>query len=138
MQRRIPERPAHSDRQKPAENIQGTVRCRNNTNHGWSTRTRTPTSVSPLDRFSPVGVNAVCPASASTRHGVSGSFLITGTYNQLRSKSLNKAGWPNGKALDYESRDCRFDPCVGQFFFGQFLSVLYRSVVVNTSTLCDE
>jgi hypothetical protein len=26
----------------------------------------------------------------------------------------NKAGWPNGKALDYESRDCRFDPCVGQ------------------------
>jgi hypothetical protein len=28
----------------------------------------------------------------------------------------NKAGWPNGKALDYESRDCRFDPCVGQFF----------------------
>jgi hypothetical protein len=27
---------------------------------------------------------------------------------------INKAGWPNGKALDYESRDCRFDPCVGQ------------------------
>ena len=23
------------------------------------------------------------------------------------------ANWPNGKALDYESRDCRFDPCVG-------------------------
>ncbi|KAH7360468.1 hypothetical protein BKA65DRAFT_493215 [Rhexocercosporidium sp. MPI-PUGE-AT-0058] len=20
--------------------------------------------------------------------------------------------WPNGKALDFESRDCRFDPCV--------------------------
>jgi hypothetical protein len=50
----------------------------------------------------------------------------------------NKAGWPNGKALDYESRDCRFDPCVGQsveyhrsinddtFFFhrrGAFLAV---------------
>ena len=30
---------------------------------------------------------------------------------------VNKAGWPNGKALDYESRDCRFDPCVGHFFF---------------------
>jgi hypothetical protein len=29
---------------------------------------------------------------------------------------FNKAGWPNGKALDYESRDCRFDPCVGQYF----------------------
>ena len=24
-----------------------------------------------------------------------------------------QACWPNGKALDYESRDCRFDPCVG-------------------------
>jgi hypothetical protein len=23
------------------------------------------------------------------------------------------AAWPNGKALDYESRDCRFDPCRG-------------------------
>ncbi|EHK96059.1 hypothetical protein M7I_8255 [Glarea lozoyensis 74030] len=22
-----------------------------------------------------------------------------------------QACWPNGKALDYESRDCRFDPC---------------------------
>ena len=26
----------------------------------------------------------------------------------------NTVGWPNGKALDYESRDCRFDPCVDQ------------------------
>jgi hypothetical protein len=25
-----------------------------------------------------------------------------------------QVGWPNGKALDYESRDCRFDPCVDQ------------------------
>ena len=25
-----------------------------------------------------------------------------------------RGGWPNGKALDYESRDCRFDPCVAQ------------------------
>ena len=24
------------------------------------------------------------------------------------------ACWPNGKASDYESGDCRFDPCVGQ------------------------
>jgi hypothetical protein len=24
--------------------------------------------------------------------------------------------WPNGKALDYESRDCRFDPCRAQSF----------------------
>ncbi|CRL21722.1 unnamed protein product [Penicillium camemberti] len=34
------------------------------------------------------------------------------------------AGWPNGKALDYESRDCRFDPCVGHSFcFPGFLFV---------------
>ena len=26
----------------------------------------------------------------------------------------SQVGWPNGKALDYESRDCRFDPCVDQ------------------------
>ena len=34
---------------------------------------------------------------------------------------VNKAGWPNGKALDYESRDCRFDPCVGHFLLYIFL-----------------
>lgn len=32
-----------------------------------------------------------------------------------------QAGWPNGKALDYESRDCRFDPCVGHFLVFLFL-----------------
>ncbi|PLB43193.1 hypothetical protein P170DRAFT_441653 [Aspergillus steynii IBT 23096] len=35
---------------------------------------------------------------------------------KLRADFPSKAGWPNGKALDYESRDCRFDPCVGQYF----------------------
>jgi hypothetical protein len=25
--------------------------------------------------------------------------------------------WPNGKASDYESGDCRFDPCVDQVSF---------------------
>jgi hypothetical protein len=29
----------------------------------------------------------------------------------------NSVGWPNGKALDYESRDCRFDPCVDQLWY---------------------
>ena len=39
--------------------------------------------------------------------------------------NLSQAGWPNGKALDYESRDCRFDPCVGQSFcFPGFLFAL--------------
>src|SRR6187402_1575877 len=34
------------------------------------------------------------------------------------------ADWPNGKALAYEARDCRFDPCVGHFdaFFFVFFS----------------
>ena len=40
----------------------------------------------------------------------------TRLYSQLGLEHINKAGWPNGKALDYESRDCRFDPCVGQSF----------------------
>ncbi len=30
--------------------------------------------------------------------------------------ATTQACWPNGKALDYESRDCRFDPCVGHLF----------------------
>ena len=50
-----------------------------------------------------------------------------------------QAGWPNGKALDYESRDCRFDPCVGHqfqfhwdffcsFFFSLSLSLFVRCI----------
>ncbi|KAJ5477630.1 hypothetical protein N7530_003139 [Penicillium desertorum] len=40
------------------------------------------------------------------------------TSNQEIAGSIPaSAGWPNGKALDYESRDCRFDPCVGHFLF---------------------
>jgi hypothetical protein len=35
-------------------------------------------------------------------------------YKRSSLSPIKKAGWPNGKALDYESRDCRFDPCVGQ------------------------
>jgi hypothetical protein len=37
--------------------------------------------------------------------------------------ATRQAGWPNGKALDYESRDCRFDPCVGHIFL--LLSFLF-------------
>jgi hypothetical protein len=29
---------------------------------------------------------------------------------------MTPVGWPNGKALDYETRDCRFDPCVDHSF----------------------
>ena len=39
--------------------------------------------------------------------------------------SQQSAGWPNGKALDYESRDCRFDPCVGHSFCFFFSSTGY-------------
>ena len=30
--------------------------------------------------------------------------------------------WPNGKALDYESRDSRFDPWRDQLFWSEFFS----------------
>ncbi len=48
-----------------------------------------------------------------------GTYYATGPrgYNVTSIGSALKAGWPNGKALDYESRDCRFDPCVGHSFF---------------------
>ena len=32
------------------------------------------------------------------------------------------AAWRNGIASDYESGDCRFDPCGGQSFFFSFLA----------------
>ena len=28
--------------------------------------------------------------------------------------TTSQGGWPNGKALDFGSRDCRFDPCVAR------------------------
>ncbi|KAH8587690.1 hypothetical protein B0O99DRAFT_732981 [Bisporella sp. PMI_857] len=34
------------------------------------------------------------------------------TQNSDMQQSM--ACWPNGKASDYESGDCRFDPCAGQ------------------------
>ena len=39
-------------------------------------------------------------------------ILMIGVWGQVFIN--NTVGWPNGKALDYESRDCRFDPCVDQ------------------------
>jgi hypothetical protein len=38
--------------------------------------------------------------------------ILEGHKFLVRFPFINKVGWPNGKALDYESRDCRFDPCV--------------------------
>ena len=35
--------------------------------------------------------------------------------NSGEENLMKQVGWPNGKALDYESRDCRFDPCVDQY-----------------------
>jgi hypothetical protein len=35
----------------------------------------------------------------------------------LQPRASHQLGaWPNGKALDYESRDCRFDPCRAHTF----------------------
>lgn len=43
------------------------------------------------------------------------------------------ACWPNGKASDYESGDCRFEPCVGHsfclFFFFNFKKASFLSLV---------
>jgi hypothetical protein len=36
---------------------------------------------------------------------------------QTKNCFINKGAWPNGKALDYESRDCRFDPCRAHLLF---------------------
>ncbi len=47
------------------------------------------------------------------------------------------AGWPNGKALDYESRDCRFDPCVGQIFAVCGLVKIY-CVILSKARLVAE
>ncbi|KAJ5471208.1 hypothetical protein N7530_008565 [Penicillium desertorum] len=46
-----------------------------------------------------------------------------------------KAGWPNGKALDYESRDCRFDPCVGHIFL--LLSFLFALLLEGDMVRLD-
>ncbi|KAJ5438975.1 uncharacterized protein N7458_009973 [Penicillium daleae] len=41
-------------------------------------------------------------------------ILYSPPWSKILEDFFNKtACWPNGKALDYESKDCRFDPCVG-------------------------
>ncbi|KAE8383185.1 hypothetical protein BDV26DRAFT_160282 [Aspergillus bertholletiae] len=51
---------------------------------------------------------------------LSGAWLAL--YMAIGYRVFNKACWPNGKALDYGSRDCRFESCVGHFF----LLILYK------------
>lgn len=48
--------------------------------------------------------------------------LLSHVYGVLAT-SNHRAGWPNGKALDFGSRDCRFDPCVGHHFCPSFLLI---------------
>ena len=49
----------------------------------------------------------------------------------MGEKNQQSAGWPNGKALDYESRDCRFDPCVGHFFFCLFILIFFFTTSIQ-------
>lgn len=42
----------------------------------------------------------------------------SGSYSVKMDLTLLEAGWPNDKALGYESSDCRFVPCVGHFLLG--------------------
>jgi hypothetical protein len=49
------------------------------------------------------------------------------------------AAWPNGKALDYESRDCRFDPCCGHscivFYFFHTIVITFADRLVANNIL---
>ncbi|KUM64809.1 hypothetical protein ACN42_g2299 [Penicillium freii] len=57
---------------------------------------------------------------------------LTHSPSSRMARRFTPAGWPNGKALDYESRDCRFDPCVGQSFcFHGFPFVLLLEMESN-------
>ncbi|KAI5802303.1 hypothetical protein FPQ18DRAFT_7442 [Pyronema domesticum] len=48
------------------------------------------------------------------------------------------AAWPNGKALDYESRDCRFDPCCGHYISSFFASLASSLVSLIYSLLTEK
>ena len=76
--------------------------------------------------FLPAFLNRPCGAMADEK---SLQWFI---YHICAVSSI-KAGWPNGKALDYESRDCRFDPCVGQFFDLHWSS---KHVFFGWTTVC--
>lgn len=39
-------------------------------------------------------------------------WIFGSRISQIYDKHLKMDCWPNGKASDYESGDCRFDPCV--------------------------
>lgn len=61
----------------------------------------------------------------SASYTIGKTILITSKYIDIKisPETSKSAMWPNGKALDYESRDSRFDPWHGQhhssylFFF---------------------
>ena len=65
------------------------------------------------------------------------SRTLPSVYKALEMAKNEQAGWPNGKALDYESRDCRFDPCVGhQFQFHWDFFLLFFSLFVRCIRKC--
>ena len=74
------------------------------------------------------GLVRVAPACGLPRRPPLGTLLPVSVWfmwHYSRRKQEELAGWPNGKALDYESRDCRFDPCVGHSFFVFFFCILH-------------
>ena len=78
-------------------------------------RTRTPAPPDPARTLGPVSAQMPRPAYGARYRAENSTSPPKGHIHFLLNQlNNNKAGWPNGKALDYESRDCRFDPCVGQ------------------------
>jgi hypothetical protein len=49
-----------------------------------------------------------------------------------------QVGWPNGKALDYESRDCRFDPCVDQHTTSSWKEFTFCSSSAPQMAFCHD
>jgi hypothetical protein len=57
---------------------------------------------------------------------ISTTRICNDMFNISKASFIKQVGWPNGKALDYESRDCRFDPCVDHV-----IVVLYSSTTFS-------
>ena len=59
------------------------------------------------------------PRSAQVYYSalVSGALHLLVTEHMVSMGNITTAAWRNGIASDYESGDCRFDPCGGHSIF---------------------